>query len=193
MAFLNGVFSLSLIVKDWRRSTLLLFCIVLCNDSLLAQASAPSEYEVKAAFLYNFAKFVEWPKNKPRSGEPIFIGILGDDPFGEDMEKTVQGKSVNGHPIVIRRYKGDKPPEYCQILFISSSERRRVDRLLEMLKGSVTLTVSEMDQFCERGGMINFRIESSKVRFEVNHRAAESEGLKISSKLLSVAVRVFAN
>jgi hypothetical protein len=157
-----------------------------------ADSSGPTEYEVKAAFLFNFAKFIEWPVVKTGTpSSPFVLGIYGDDPFGEDMDRTVQGKTVNGHPFTIKRVKPDRPPpDNCHIVFVSGSERRRVEKLLEGLKGSATLTVSEIDQFCERGGMINFRMEANKVRFEINRRAAEADGLRLSSKLLSVALKV---
>jgi hypothetical protein len=163
------------------------FCV-----QLKAQAPVPTEYEVKAAFLFNFAKFVEWsPQKTGVAGSPIVLVIFGEDPFGDDLERTIQSKTINGHPFQVKRVRqAEKPPENAHVVFICSSERRRVDKILESLRGTGSLTVSETDQFCEKGGMINFRMEASKVRFEINHHAAQREGLKLSSKLLSVAARV---
>jgi len=109
----------------------------------------PTEYELKAAFLYNFAKFVEWPpaKSPPDDGR-FLVGVLGDDPFGPDLEKIISGKQVNGRPVTIVRSRNEKQLAECHILFISVSERRRIGQILEALRGSHVLTVSEIDRFC---------------------------------------------
>src|SRR5205085_8239063 len=119
------------------------------------------------------------------------VGVLGDDPFGSDLEKTISGKQVNGRPVTILRSKNERQLSNCHILFISASERRRMSQILEALRGSHALTVSEIDHFCQAGGIINFRMEENKVRFEINSVAAQSEQLKLSSKLLAVAAKVW--
>jgi hypothetical protein len=155
-----------------------------------AQDSQPSEYQIKSAFLFNFAKFVEWPANafsQPKS--PLVIGILGDNPFGEDLQKTIRNKSVDDHPLEIKELSSAGAATNCHILFISTSEKPRLPQILGGLKGSSVLTVGEMDRFTESGGMINFVKVGTKIRFQINNGAAADASLKISSKLLNLALR----
>ena len=155
-----------------------------------AQASQPSEYQIKAAFLFNFAKFVEWPPES-FAGEtsPLVIGILGDSPFGGDLERTIQNKTINNRSIVIKQLHSLAEATNCQVLFISTSEKKRLAEIFDGLRGTSVLTVGEMDRFTEAGGMINFVAEGNKIRFQINDAAAKDAGLKISSKLLSLASR----
>jgi hypothetical protein len=160
------------------------------------EAGAPSEYQVKAAFLYNFAKFVEWPAQTfPADDSPVVIGILGKNPFGEDLERTVRDKSINGRPLAVRSLASLDDPvlKHCQIIFIHPAEKGRLGEILARLKGTPALTVSETEGFTQSGGMINFVMEGRKVRFEINDAAAARAGLKISSKLLSLARKPEAN
>ncbi len=153
-----------------------------------AQAQGPSEYQVKAVFLLNFAKFVEWPNNSPGDAhDPASLCIVGDDPFGAILNQTVRGKAVNGHELAVKRFKRGEDARGCQIVFISSSETKRLHGILESLKGTSVLTVGETEGFAQRGGIINFVLEDNRVHFEVNVEAAERAGLRISSKLLSLA------
>lgn len=168
---------------------LMLACAVASNaPSAEPQPEAPSEYQIKAAFLYNFAKFVEWPPD-PRTNarDPILLCIAGYDPFGEILDQTILGKTANGHPFAIQRFRREEDARGCQILFTSSSDQRYIRSLLAILKGSSVLTVGETEGFPRLGGIINFTLEENKVRFEINVDAAERERLKISSKLLRVA------
>ena len=152
-----------------------------------AVAPSPSEYQIKAAFLYNFAKFVDWPaKALPGASTSITLCILGEDPFGTDLEQILDGKTVNGKSIVIKRFRGIRGLEGCHILFISSSERHHLPEILGALRGASMLTVGETERFAKLGGIINFTIEENKVRFEINVDAAERAGLKISSRLLKL-------
>jgi ribosomal protein L18 len=149
---------------------------------------SPSEYEIKAAFLYNFAKFVDWPTDAlPDTSTSMSLCVLGEDHFGIDLDETLNGKQVNGRKLLIKRFKGVHGLDICQILFISSSEKHRLAQVIASLKNSSILTVSETEQFTQLGGIINFTIEENKVRFEINVDAAERAGLKISSRLLKVA------
>jgi hypothetical protein len=153
-----------------------------------ARAQSLSEYQVKAAFLYNFAKFVEWPPNlfnDPR--DPFVLCVAGDDPFGNLLDGIVLGKTANGHPLAVRRLRREQEARSCQILFVSSSERNRLRPVLKSLRGASVLTVGETDGFAQEGGMINLTLEDNRVHFEINVAAAERAGLKISSKLLSLA------
>ncbi len=167
----------------------LLACLLV--SSLLgphARAQSPGEYQVKAVFLYNFAKFVEWPADSSaNSHAPIVFGIVGEDPFGNLLEQTIKGKTVNGHELAVKRLKHAQEARGCQIVFIGSSERRRLKPILDELKGASVLTVGETEGFARLGGIINFTLEDNRVHFEVNVDAAERARLKISSRLLSLA------
>ena len=164
-----------------------------------AKSSSPSEYQLKAVFLYNFAKFVEWPAESFADARaPIILGILGKDPFGTIIDQIIKSKTVKDRKLVIRRFekikdleascmgKGEEE-EFCHILFISSSEEEHLAKILEILNASSVLTVGEMEQFTQRGGIINFTVREGKIRFEINVDAAEQAELKISSKLLKLA------
>jgi len=151
-----------------------------------AQGEASKEYQVKAAFLFNFAQFVEWPTNTfTNTEEPFTIGILGADPFGQALDDTVQGETIQKHKMLIRRSPRIEDLQSCQIVFICKSEKTRVTEIMSKL-GTRILTVSEVQGFTSHGGVINFYLEGSKVRFEINPVSARHEGLKISSQLLSV-------
>jgi hypothetical protein len=181
-------------IKSVAKSVLLCLAIAGFGLRTFADASTASEYEVKAAFLYNFIKFVEWPpKAFPSQNSPLIIGILGDDPFFSSatkinyLDQTVNGKTINDRKIVVQRSNRLADLKNCHLLFISKSERNRVKDTLANLSGLNILLVSETDNFCQQGGAINFVMQAEKVRFEINVDAAEKAGLKISSKLLNVA------
>lgn len=167
---------------------LLASALLTVGVSALGRAQSPTEYEVKAVFLYNFAKFVEWPGVAGDApNEPFVIGILGEDPFGKVLDETLRGKTVNGRTVVIARLLRAKDARGCHIVFISGSESRHLHSIFESLQGSNVLTVGETEGFARQGGAINFTLEESRVRFEINIEAAQRAGLKISSKLLSLA------
>jgi hypothetical protein len=170
---------------------MLTICATIASPFLDAQAQDAGEYPVKAAFLYNFAKFVEWPpETSGGPSAPLVLGVLGDDPFGGTIDQLVAGKTANGRPLVVRRLKWGEDLRQCHILFISSSEHKRLPQILEALRGASVLTVGDMDQFGQQGGMIQFVLEQSKVRFEINIAAGEQARLKFSSKLLALAKTV---
>jgi hypothetical protein len=156
-----------------------------------AQERTASKDDVKAAFLFNFAKFVEWPSEAlSSSNAPLRIGVLGrNDPFTATLEKTVIGKNIDEHPVVVEVYD-ELPGTLPQILFFSPLDRRHNRRAIVQVAGKPVLTVSEVEEFCEAGGMINFRMDGRKLRFEINPKAAERNRLKLSSKLLGVALRL---
>ncbi len=152
------------------------------------QAQSSSEYQVKAAFLYNFAKFVDWPGDAfSGASAPLVIGVIGNDPFGGALDQAINGKNIGARRLTVRRLKWGQDLRSCHILFISSSERQRLPQIIQSLKGSNVLTVGDMGQFNQQGGMINFILESNKVRFEINSRGADQARLRISSKLLALA------
>jgi hypothetical protein len=160
-----------------------------------AQESRPPDYRVKAAFMYNFGKFVEWPAAAFAStNAPLVIGVLGGDPFHGDCERIVANKSIDGHPVIVRQIShpssARQAPGYpdlksCHILFISASESGNLPDILDALKGANVLTVTDnLDRFATSGVIINFVMENGSVHFEINDDAARRAGLKISSKLL---------
>ena len=155
-----------------------------------AQESPPTEYQLKAAFLLNFAKFVEWPPAAfAEATSPIVLGVLGENPFGNVLEQTIRGKTINNRPLVTRVFSSSAEATNCHILFISASEKARLPEILATLRTASVLTVGETDRFTESGGMINFVRQGNKTRFQINEAAAKNVGLKISSKLLSLASR----
>jgi len=166
----------------------LIFALVGGPLSARIQARASNEYQVKAAFLYNFVKFVDWPAEAfSDASSPLVIGIIGEDPFGGALDQAINGKSIGGRPLVVRRLKWGQDLHSCHILYISPSERKRVPQIIQSLKGASVLTVGDMEQFNQQGGIINFILEANRVRFEINSRAADQARLRISSKLLALA------
>lgn len=164
--------------------------LLLAATPVRAQSPAPSEYQLKAAFLYNFAKFIEWPpKAFADDKAPFIIGVLGDNPFGTDLDQLVAGKTINDHPIIIRTNLTAVEATNCHILFISSSEKKNFPEIFQTLRGTTVLTVGDTERFIEAGGIINFVPEAGKIRFQISDDAAKAARLKISSKLLSLAVR----
>lgn len=152
------------------------------------QSQEISEYEIKAAFLYNFAKFVEWPDElflDPNA--PFVFGVLGHDPFGQILEQTIGGKYIQGRRLEIDRFKRCEDIQYCHILFIALSEKECIEEIVEKVNRFGVLTVGDMEGFAERGGVINFFMKENKVRLCINPNAAERANLKISSKLLNVS------
>lgn len=155
------------------------------------QATEMPEYQVKAAFLYNFAKFIDWPAEAfADNGTPISICLLGQDPFGSILDETVKNKTVNGRKFLIRRFKELQSLETCHILFVSASEKRNLAHSVKALAGTSVLTVGEVEKFCQQGGIINLVIKGNKAGIEVNESAAGRARLKISSKLLKLATLV---
>lgn len=148
---------------------------------------AELEYRIKAAYLYNFARFVQWPASGAGRRGPVVIGVLGKDPFGPLLDSTIRGKTVSGRPIDIRRLDGLNQARNCHLLFVSAAERRNLDSIFAELEGAGVLTVSEIDSFVDKGGMINFVIEDERVVIDINLDAARRSGLDISSQLLKVA------
>jgi hypothetical protein len=152
---------------------------------------SPTEYEVKAAFLYNFTRFVEWPPEGLRDpGAPFVIAIVGRDPFGAVLDETVAGKTAGGRPIEVRRVPRVEEARDAQIVFVSSAERSNIAAILKELDRPGILTVGDTDGFAMRGGAINFTMQARKVRFEINPAVTEQAGLKVSSQLLKLATLV---
>ena len=171
-----------------RRVLWALGMVVFLLSGTRAQSPAAGEYQIKAAFLFNFAKFVEWPSSSfSNAAAPLRICVFGRDPFGDELLNITKDKTVNGRKLEVDQGVDLEVARTCQILFISSSEKRHMKEILAGLGGTSVLTVAENEGFAEQGGMINFVLENSRVQFEVNRKTAGQAGLKISSKLLSVA------
>jgi len=161
------------------------------TTGLLAQQPKPSEYEVKATYLYNFGRFVKWPDTVPaRKGDSFPVCVLGRDPFGPILDSTLAGEAVDGKPVELRRISKKQDGGECRILFISSAEEKNLKEILTALDESGVLTVSDMPGFTRRGGMIQFVLEGDRVRFEINLASAENARLVLSSELLKVAASV---
>ena len=173
-----------------------------------AESAQSREYQVKAAFLYNFIKFVDWPEEKMTdSNEPIIIGIIGKSPFGNAFE-PLKAKKIKGRSVVVKRFKGfeklkkssekDKSElgrkiealRKCHLLFICSSEKKNLKEIINSVKDHSVLTIDGMKGFLEAGGIIKFLMEEKKINFEINLTAAERTGLKIRSQLLRLAKKV---
>jgi len=151
-------------------------------------AETAPEYQLKAVFLYNFTRFVEWPPQAfTAPGEPFVIGILGDDPFGARLDDVVRNERVGEHPLIVRRFRNAEEIRDCRMLFIGRSESVELERVVAGLDHRPVLIVSEIDGSAERGAMIQFATESSHVRLRINADAARGAGLVISSKLLHLA------
>ena len=156
--------------------------------ALPAQVRPPSEYELKAAFLFNFAKFVDWPPNAFASPDASFlVCVLGTDPFGGALDDALRGKVIAEHPARVSRIKRVADITGCQILFVAASESHLLPEVLAKLRGQCVLVIGETNDFASSGGAIQFTLEDNRVRFFINPDAADRAGLKISSKLLALA------
>jgi hypothetical protein len=163
-----------------------LACCVLANP-LFAKKSRPGEYDVKAAYLFNFGRFVSWPDQGSVNNGVFPICVLGQDPFGRALDNMLTGEKINGAEVTIRRLQRPEEALNCRLLFISASEDSRLQAILQVLGKSPVLTVSDLPNFTRHGGMIQFVLEDERVRFSVNLAAAENSGLVLSSQLLKVA------
>ncbi len=171
----------------------------MCAGNVWGASRVSPEYKLKAAFLNRFAMFVDWPEGKnPEGDDAYIIGVIGADPFKNYLEE-ITSNPVGGRPVIIQRFEG-MPAEAdsktrpkmdqvrkCHLLFVSASEEKSVGRLLEQLKGHMVLTVGDMPDFVDKGGMIQFINEDQKVRFAINLKAVKEENLEIRSKLLRLA------
>jgi uncharacterized protein DUF4154 len=158
------------------------------RSTALGQSAPTREYQVKAVFLFNFTQFVDWPPAAfPEDTASLVIGVLGDDPFGPYLDDIVRGEQVNNRRLTVRRYRRPEDVRACQVLFISRSEDKNLDKALAAVRGSDVLTVSDADAFASRGGMIQLATENGKIRLKINVDAARASSLTISSKLLRSA------
>lgn len=175
-----------------RRLALLFLVLVSGSAGLVlparGQADAATGYEVKAAFLFNFAKFIEWPPGAfaaPQS--PFVICVLGQDPFGNILNDTLQGKTLGDRSFTVQRLKDKADIRHCQMVFVSSLESAHLAEIVESIRGAHVLLAGESTGFAASGGTIEFTLEDNHVHFTINTDAANRSGLKFSSKLLALA------
>ena len=175
----------------YRVSIVLVILFFLTPSSLPAQQPKASEFEVKAAYLYNFGRFVQWSAAAAASkGNSFAICVFGQDPFGALLDTTLSGESIEGKAVIAKRVSKAQDALDCRVLYISTSEGSRLKEILVVVDKAGVLTVSDIPQFSQRGGMIQFVVVANKIRFEVNLTSAQEAGLTLSSDLLKVAVAV---
>lgn len=150
-------------------------------------SAAPPEFQVKAVFLSNFARFVEWPAGIAAEQGAVVIGVLGADPFGEYLDEVLRDQQVSGRPLVVKRYRRVSEIERCHVLFISGSEGANVEAIRRGLENRPILTVCDTTLFARHGTMIHLVMDEHRVRLRINLEAAKQVGLVISSKLLRTA------
>jgi hypothetical protein len=159
-----------------------------------AQFNNDKQYQVKAAFLCNFAEFVEWPESSFQHADaPIVIGVVGKDPFGPYLEEIFSGKEIRGHPLAVKRFNHKEEIRDCHILFINVASKNKTIEIIENVKEQSILTVSDMPGFIQNGGIIKFITVSNKIKFQINPEASKSSNLIISSNLLQLAEIVTPN
>jgi len=167
-----------------------LFCVflVLAAKPLHGQVRVPKEYQLKAAFLYNFAKFIQWPDKKFNdANSPIVIGVFGENLFGDELDKAVRGRKVNGREIVVRQIQTVDAASSVHLLFVPAAEDSRLAELKVSCQGASVLVVGESGTFTKRGGAIAFKIDGDNLRFEINTSAAAGAELKVNAQLLKLA------
>lgn len=176
-------------LKRWS-GWLLLLWLMLPTQPAISENRSPTEYDVKAAMLLNFAKFVDWPPEKLDStNSPVIIGVFGRDPFGPVLDELVKNQEVSGHRLEVRRLTQSDTVTNCHVVFCSGSAAE-TDKLLAVAKQAKVVFVSDTETFTRQGGHIGLYIQESKLRFEVNLAAFERSGLKMHSQVLKLAPRV---
>jgi hypothetical protein len=162
-------------------------CLAVSGAAVAEPIAAPTEYQVKAAMLFNIAKFVEWPEGTFGSpAEPIIIGILGENPFESALD-AARDRKVGGRKIQLRHFTSVEDVTGCHILFISRSEKRNLSAILRVLRETTVLLVGDTEEYAQQGGMINFVLQNETVTLEINVDALNRVGIKINSRLLNIA------
>lgn len=166
-------------------------CVVLLTamyDGVVAQPTQPHEYQLKAVCLFHFTQFVDWPEEEFRTSQtPLVIGILGNDPFGDYLDKVVQNENLNSHPLVIKRYNTIEEIGTCHLLYINVLNKVQLDQVFDRLKTKSILTVGDSPKFLQQGGMIQFVTRSNTIDLRINIEVVKAANLTISSKLLRLA------
>lgn len=193
MGILNPIIRWKLHLRrpQFRHGVAGLAALFLCHSPLARYAQAsPSEYSLKAAFIFNFAKFVEWPESAFRLKGEFCIATLGRTPLDRELA-ALSGKSINGRSIVFRQLNTPEETAQCQVLFISRSELAKVERVLDLLKDLPVLTVADREDFCRKGGMLALEKEETRLVFDVNYRETQRAKLKVHSQLLRLARKIY--
>ncbi len=175
---------------SWHEFAIALGVLVLLSASSSAQNTHPTGPQVEAAYLYNFGKFVTWPSDRAATSDVLEICVLGRDPFGEVLDSTVMGESINHKKVSVQRLASMQSAFSCSILYVSSSEENHLAPIVADAQRMGLLTVSDIKHFAERGGVIGLVTQDGRIRFEVNLNAAGKTHLLLSSELLKVATRV---
>jgi hypothetical protein len=190
------VLSTALRIKRLRREVAMMSVAVICiatGELPAAPQRTSSEYQVKAAFLFHFAQFVDWPADAFKDGEsPLIYCTIGEDPFRGALDQSLSGKTVGARPLRVEHLNLKQPEEAqsCQVLFIGTGEKSQKEAVETAVQGHAVLTVGDGEHFARDGGMIGFCLEDNRVRFEINLDAAEKANLRISAKLLALAKAV---
>ena len=172
-------------------ASIFLVTACICTTNAYADSITRREDQIKAVLLYNFTKFVEWPANRfVDETSPLLLCIIGQNPLGPILERTVENRKIRGRSIVVRRLQGLDSVKKCHLLFVSISEQGRVSEIVALLSGQSVLTVGAMDRFTEQNGIINLVKRKNRINFDINQTAAHQAGLKISSKLMILASHV---
>lgn len=184
-----GALDAAMRMVSCRLGSLVAFCVAFIPMTIDAAGQPLREYDVKAAFVFNFLSFVEWPETAFNSpDEPFVIGVMArGNPFEGTLQEILSGERVGQHPCVVRQIERIEEIQACDLLFIARSERHRVDSILEASKGRPILTVADFHGFAERGGMIELRNQDQRVKLHINRRSAAKAGMAIDSQLLRLA------
>jgi hypothetical protein len=163
------------------------FCLLVPAAVFAAQRGRPTQYDVEAVYLYQFGRFIDWPPQSAEHADSFPICILGRDPFDGILDSTIAGEAINQVPLKAQRIGSIDEARNCRILFVSDSETARLPLILDGLRSSPVLTVSDTPGFASKGGMIGFVVQGNRVRFEINVVSTQRAGLTVSSQLLKVA------
>lgn len=172
--------------------TIAVACVCCCCVTSVHADAMADEYRLKAAFLFHFAQLVEWPADATMSNsdDPFVFCVFGDDPFGGELEKTLENKRIGARSLRVRHPRHTRELAGCQLLFISHDESRHTANVINEVRNTPVLTVGESDDFLHNGGIIRFCWEGNKLRFDISRTAGEAARLKISSRLLMLAKSV---
>jgi len=163
-------------------------CLAISLGAPVGRADAQREYQLKAAFIYNFVQFVDWPVGAFEDARsPIVLATVGEDPFQGALDRAIGGKKVGGRPLVVKHFAKGLDVKGCQLIFIPEGQEEQFAVALQTLGNAPVLTVGETEGFAREGGMIRFYEEDNRLRFEINPNAAQKVGLRISSRLLKLA------
>ena len=176
--------------RRWHCRPLAVLLGVMCMSGSVSgggEGAVSKEYQLKAAFLFNFTKFVEGPAKSFKTDDAIVIGTFGRNPFGAELENAVRDRKINGRAIVVQPVQTAEAAKSVHLLFVSASEDARLDELKDLFSSAGILAVGESDAFVAHGGAIRFAVESDKLRFEIDMNAADQAGLKVSAQLQKLA------